>query len=63
MFYPFKQITDQKYAQQALLDAKLMLLKAHAAREYADSIVQQKTAEIYRLETYLGVNYVKVDSI
>jgi hypothetical protein len=63
MFNPFKQITDENYAKQALQDARLMLLKAHAAREYADSIVQQKTAEISRLETYLGVNYVKVDSI
>ena len=31
------------------------LLKALAAREYADSIVQQKTVEIERLEKFLDL--------
>lgn len=50
---PFKQPTALQYASRSLHEAKLLLLKAHAAREYADSIVQQKTTEIARLEKFL----------
>lgn len=58
MFNPFKQPTAIQYAAQTLREARLLLLKAHAAREYADSIVQQKTAEIARLEKFLEIENV-----
>jgi hypothetical protein len=57
---PFKQITATQYATRSLQEARLLLLKAHAAREYADSIVQQKTVEIARLEKFLENENVEV---
>jgi hypothetical protein len=53
MFNLFKQPTASQYASRNLGEARLLQLKALAAREYADSIVQQKTVEIARLEKFL----------
>lgn len=50
---PFKTPTANAFAIKSLAEAKLTLLKAHEAREYADSIVVQKTKEIDRLEKFL----------
>ena len=53
MFNFFKQPTDEAYAARNLTEARLLLLKALASREYADSIVSQKVTEIKRLEKYM----------
>ena len=49
----FKQPTPAQYATRNLGEARLLLLKALASREYADSIVSQKVTEIKRLEKFL----------
>jgi len=54
-FNPFKPLDPIDVAKEELREAKLLLLKAQTAKEYAEAIVTYQSVKIKRLEEYTGL--------
>jgi len=54
-FNPFKPLDPIDVAKEELQEAKLLLLKAQTAKEYAEAIVTYQSVKIKRLEEYTGL--------
>lgn len=50
----FVRATIKEKAQAELAEAQLSLLSAHTAREYAESIISYRNAQIARLTRFIG---------
>ena len=50
----FVKITLKERAIRELQEAKLSLLSAHSAREYAESVISYRHAQIARLDRFIN---------